>query len=138
MTIRRLTPWTLAAALALLGACSTPTEEGPAVVGSLGAPLGVAACDEYLSHARACIAKGRFGDIEAKKVELVAVESALRQVIAGAPVALERSNVWASALRLPPLAATKALAPEESAAVERVPNVELCKRALDQLPTECQ
>lgn len=143
----RLTKRAVFAAVALLAACSqgqsgpSATPETPAY----GTTTRELACDEYVAHANACIEKGRFGVVSARRAELKIVERTLRDLAGGKPVQLDRNAVWSSALQL--VRSEKRLASmlENGLAVEArekptdtMPAGELCRRALDQLPTECQ
>ncbi len=145
----RLTKRALIAAAAMLAACSqgqgspSATPETPAY----GTSTGELACDAYVAHASACIEKGRFGVPSARRSELKVVERALRDLASGKRVELDRNAVWASAVRV--ARSEKRLAsmlekadPVElevnEAAIDAVPAAQLCKRAIDQLPAECQ
>ena len=145
----RLTKRAIFAAAAMLAACSqgqsgpSATPETPAY----GTTTGELACDEYVAHASACIEKGRFGAAGARRSELKIVERALRDLTSGKRVELDRNAVWASAARVARtekrLASLleKSEAPTdraEDAPVDTMPAGQLCRRAIDQLPTECQ
>jgi hypothetical protein len=145
----RLTKRAVFAAVALLAACSqgqsgpSATPETPAY----GTTTGELACDEYVAHANACIEKGRFGVVSARRAELKVVERTLRDLAGGKPVRIDRNAVWASAVRLARSEKRLASMLEKAdpvdlevneAAIDAVPAAQLCKRAIDQLPAECQ
>ena len=104
---------------------------------------GELACDEYLSLARSCIEKGRWGAREQRRSELVVVGHALRDAVQDAPTSLDRRALWASALeadRLHKIAShgDLSLFTKQAPGLERPPPRELCKSGIDQLPLDCQ
>jgi hypothetical protein len=135
-----------AATAALLAACSqgqgAPSAAPEAPV--YGTTTGELACDEYVALAKACIDKGRMPGLVQRRAELAVVERALHDAVKGEPVALERRDLWGSALRANrarkrlEASMLKSDAPPEAIVVDRVPPVELCKGGIDQLPAECQ
>jgi hypothetical protein len=145
----RLTKRAIFAAAAMLAACSqgqsgpSATPETPAY----GTSTGELACDEYVAHANACIEKGRFGALNARRSELKVVERTLRDFVGGKRVELDRNAVWVSAVRVARTEKRLAsllekvgpieLAPSD-APVDTMPATQLCRRAIDQLPAECQ
>ena len=110
---------------------------------AFGTTTGELACDEYLSLARACIDKGRWGASTQRRAELVVVDRLLREAAQGAPTALDRVAVWASALEADhakKLAShgDPARLTSHSASLELPPPRELGKSGIDQLPLDCQ
>lgn len=145
-----------AVAAVMLAACSQGqgTPSAPPEAPVYATTTGELVCDEYVALAKACIDKGRMPGLVQRRAELAVLERALHDAVKGEPVALEKRDVWRSALRASQLRkrfeaalqsseaaeAEKAVygKPLKELAVERVPAVELCKSGIDQLPTECQ
>ena len=136
-----------AAAAVMLAACSqgqgTPSAAPEAPV--YATTTGELVCDEYVALAKACIDKGRMPGLVQRRAELSVLERALQDAVKGEAVALEKRDVWRSALRASSArkrfeaSQTKAEgATADELVVDRVPPVELCKSGIDQLPTECQ
>ncbi len=152
----RLTTRTVFAAVALLAACSqgqsapSAAPEPPAY----GTTTGELACDAYVAHARACIEKGRMAGLVQRRAELAVVERTLQGLVGGETIALEKRDVWGSAVRASRArkrveGAMLAGESDESVLVslgkspkdlvlDQMPPAELCKRGFDQLPAECQ
>ena len=137
---------------ATLLACSqgqSPTTAAPEAP-VYGTSTGALGCDEYVNLAKACVDKGRMGPMVKGRNELEIVQNSLRNFVAGAPVALEPRAVWASAVRSAHLQKSlqkrsqdllenRELEVEKrDVVIDAIPPGELCKHAIDQLPTECQ
>ena len=129
----------------MLAACSqgqnAPSAAPEAPV--YGTTTGELACDEYLALAKSCVDKGRLGPVAQRRNELVVVERTLRNVVGGAALSLDRNAVWTSALgvaRQHKLASRVKTVDLEKrdAIIDALPSAELCKHAVDQLPTDCQ
>jgi hypothetical protein len=143
MTYR--TMWSAAiAATTMLAACSqgqnapSATPEAPVY----GTTTGELSCDDYLTLARACVDKGRFGNPAQRRAELPAVERALRAHVSGAAVAIDHNAVWESASRVGRKehgrGALEKGSEKRDLVTDALPSSAVCKRAIDQLPTECQ
>jgi hypothetical protein len=144
----RVRTFELAAAVAavMLAGCSqgqsapSAAPEAPVYATTTGELV----CDEYVALAKACIDKGRMPGLVQRRAELAVLERALEGAVKGEPIALEKRDVWGSAMRAnrarKRLEATllKSDSPPEEVVVDRVPPVELCKGGIDQLPAECQ
>jgi len=129
----------------MLAACSqgqnTPTAAPESPV--YGTTTGALACDEYLSLAKGCIDKGRFGAVAQRRAEFDVVERTLRESVSGAAFSIDRDAVWASAVRTTTLEQPRAqrvhgAVEKRDALNSAVAAVDVCKRAIDQLPSECQ
>jgi hypothetical protein len=130
--------WTLAACSQGRGGPSTAPE---AIVNDT--TTGEVACDEYLSLARSCIDKGRWGAREQRRSELVLVHRSLREAVQGASPSLNRMSLWSSALeadRLKKIASYGDLerVTKRATPLDLPPPRELCKSGIDQLPLDCQ
>jgi hypothetical protein len=134
-----------AAAAVMLAACSqgqgapSAAPEAPVYATTTGELV----CDEYVALAKACVDKGRMPGLVQRRAELAVLERALHDAVKGEGVALDRKAVWASAMRANRARKRVEASLEKSpiadeGAVDRVPAIELCKRGIDQLPTECQ
>jgi hypothetical protein len=108
-----------------------------------GTSTGELACDEYLSLARSCIDKGRFGAGSMRRTEIAVVERSLREAVAGSLLPIDRNAVWSSALVASQVANVSLRADRmhhsrHGEIHETTPPRELCKRGVDQLPLDCQ
>ena len=119
----------------MLAACSQgqSTRASTAEATSAAALTGDAACDEYLSLARECIAKERFTPASQRRNELLVVERSLRGAVHGERIAADPRSVWSSITR-----GAHAKAMRVATVSETPPPRELCKLGIDQLPPDCQ